>query len=201
MTNPIADAIVEYKEIIAQLDAAGNVSLSVAAKNIFCKTLILSCASYYETLLTELIIVTAGLESKNSKIIASMIKRKVTDRQYHTYFNWKDAKPASINTFLGLFGDEVKDTFQNKIKNDKELESSVVAFMELGGTRNQLVHLNFATFPLQKTLDEVIVLFEKSNKFIAEITAFLTRSDKDTNLPVTSFPIKLTSFSVLKNIY
>lgn len=43
--------------------------------------------------------------------IAEFIRNKAIERQYHTYFNWKENKATSINGFWGLWGDEFKNFF------------------------------------------------------------------------------------------
>jgi uncharacterized protein with ParB-like and HNH nuclease domain len=45
------------------------------------------------------------------------------------------------------------------------------AFLELGNERNRLVHENYATFPMEKTLEEVYALYKKSCLFVDALPA------------------------------
>ena len=55
---------------------------------------------------------------------------------------------------------------KQKIKNDNELAASIRAFLELGNDRNRLVHQDFASFPLEKTSNEIYDLFRKAMIFV-----------------------------------
>jgi hypothetical protein len=41
--------------------------------------------------------------------------------------------------------------------------------MEIGSERNKLAHQNYATFPMEKTLDEVFNLYENALPFVQVI--------------------------------
>jgi len=45
----------------------------------------------------------------------------------------------------------------------------VKSFLELGGIRNRLVHLNFAGIPLDKTCKDIYDLYKKAFGFIVYI--------------------------------
>ena len=53
-----------------------------------------------------------------------------------------------------------------KLGNDDSISQSIQAFMELGRRRNELVHENYALFPLNKTVEEVYELYEKAYIFV-----------------------------------
>jgi RiboL-PSP-HEPN len=91
------------------------------------------------------------------------VKNKALARQYHTFFNW-DARNA--NSFFGLFGGDFKDFMTAKVEDDSTLEAGIKAFLQLGDSRNELVHENFATFALDKTAEEIYELYKKALRFV-----------------------------------
>lgn len=169
MDDPIAKTLEDYREVISRLNVTNDPSLHSFTQNEFCKALLLSSASYFEHRITSLIEEVVRLASHDSDMVRAMVKQKVIDRQYHTYFNWKETKLSSINPFLSLFGETFSASFKAIVKDNETLAASVLAFMEVGGLRNQLVHLNYVTFPINKTFDEVISLYGSSVLFVKEL--------------------------------
>lgn len=53
-----------------------------------------------------------------------------------------------------------------KVRDDRALDESIKAFLELGKFRNNMVHENYANFPLNKTVAEVFELYQKANIFV-----------------------------------
>jgi hypothetical protein len=97
-------------------------------------------------------------------MVKSLVKSKVIERQYHTYFDWKN---RSANSFYKLFGGEFADSIKLKIKSDDKLKESEKAFLEIGSERNLLVHENFLGYQLNKTVDEILELFKKACDYIS----------------------------------
>lgn len=110
--------------------------------------------------------------SGNNPMIISFVKNKALERQYHTYFDWKSAKSA--NKFFSLFGEEFKKQASGDVKDNSELEESIRAFLEIGNLRNELVHGNFAVFPIEKTVEEIYELYHSANQFIDYLSSKLT---------------------------
>ena len=48
----------------------------------------------------------------------------------------------------------------------EEMQKSVRAFLELGNERNKLVHQNYATFSMEKTLEEIYELYKSASRFV-----------------------------------
>jgi hypothetical protein len=169
MKDPIAKIIEDYRDVVSRLSVLNDPSLHSFTQNEFCKSLILSSASYFEHRISSLIGEVVKLTSHENEMVRAMVKQKVIDRQYHTYFEWKETKVASINKFLSLFGETFSAGFKKTLRDDESLRNSVLAFMEVGGLRNQLVHMNYATFPINKTFDELISLYGQSKLFVDEV--------------------------------
>ena len=68
--------------------------------------------------------------------------------------------------FLGAFGSSFKPFMETRVKGGGNLEESIRAFMEMGALRNQLVHQNFATFNLDKTVAEIFDMYQKALAFV-----------------------------------
>ena len=53
-----------------------------------------------------------------------------------------------------------------RVRESSDMQAAVRAFLELGNERNRLVHQNYATFAMEKTLDEVYELYRRSIAFV-----------------------------------
>lgn len=82
---------------------------------------------------------------------------------YFRYFDWRKQKPGP---FYSQFGDECGDALKTEINASPDLKKALNDFLELGNLRNELVHENFATYPFEKTADEVYGLFQSAEKFV-----------------------------------
>jgi RiboL-PSP-HEPN len=127
----------------------------------------LSCASYFEAEITEVFITFTKLKAGEQSILMHLIKNKALKRQYHTFFDW-DKKNA--NAFFGLLGEDFLATAKRDVSASKELEKGISDFLELGSLRNQLVHKNFVSFPIEKTPDEIFAQYQSALLFLTWIS-------------------------------
>ena len=175
--NIIERMIADHQRLISALQS-GDVSLRSTVETDFSKALLLSAASYFESRMTESVIQVFQDETKGSDALVTFVRNKAVSRRYHEWFQW-DRRNA--NHFFSAFGQEFRNFMEEKVRNDPRLEDSIRAFMELGETRNQLVHGNFAVFPLGKTVTEVFDLYQKAGRFVEEfpeeIREFLENSE------------------------
>lgn len=155
----------DTKELDGFLMSNNELSLRVLVDSNFRKSILLASASYFERQVTDLISEYAQSCSNDEKIIF-FIKNKALSRQYHTLFNW-DAK--NCNAFLGLFGDEFKKQFGEKVSKDDQLDKSIKDFLEIGRERNRLVHQNFGSYSLEKTADEIHELHLSAKNFLIHL--------------------------------
>lgn len=153
----------DNRALLEYLNKAGEVSLASLVNEGFRKALALSAASYFESLIQDAIVRVVDQCTGGAGGVLEFVKNKAVERQYHTYFDW-DRRNA--NKFFGLFGAGFKEFMTKKIQASADLESSISAFMELGSIRNQLVHQNFAVFPMESTADEIYQLFKKALPFV-----------------------------------
>lgn len=171
MASPIQSFIDNYHELNSFLLSQERISESVELNNHYRKVLLLSCASYYEDQITK-IIQEFVKQSSNDERIFDFLNNKAIQRQYHTFFNWKE---SNINSFLGLFGSEFKKKVSSEIKANEDLQKQVKAFLEIGDERNKMVHENFLEYQLEKTMDEIICLHNEAIKFVEYLqNKFLT---------------------------
>lgn len=164
MPSPIIDRLYEdNKLLLSRLLAAGELSLVATTDDIFRKTLLLAAASYFEYTICESILQYVSERAGSDAAVVALTKAKAIERQYYTYFDWKG---SNVNSFFGHFGEKYKQYAKERVDKDAALKESICAFLELGSLRNQLVHQNYATFPLEKTSDEIYSLYSKALKFI-----------------------------------
>lgn len=151
-----------FKAIMDYLETHKEISLKTIADTEFKKNLLLSAASYFEDLITNMIL--DFVENNSSKpIIKSFVKNTAVERQFYTYFDWKS---KNANKFFSLFGEEFKKQAEKDIKDNDDLKKSIQDFLQLMYLRNQLVHENFAVFPMEKTSEEIFTLYSSACIFI-----------------------------------
>lgn len=162
--------------LVDYLKSQQQITFYNEAENNFRKTILLSAASFFEKEISETVIEFAKSHTGNNELVISIIKQKAVNRQYHTYFNWES---ANANTFFGLFGDEFKTRMTQKIKEDENLDKAIKAFLEIGRERNKMVHQNFAEIVIDKTAEEIYILYQTSIYFIETIKTELIRQNND----------------------
>lgn len=150
-------------QILNYLNEKNEVSFYTIMDDKLKKMLLLSIASYFEKEITEIIHKYVHKETRQNMIITSFVQKKAISRQYHTFFEWNG---KNCNSFLGLFGDDFKNEMKEEI-DKRNLKESVIAFLELGALRNNLVHQNAATYNIEKTSLEIYELYKNACGFIS----------------------------------
>ncbi len=173
MSSPIIERLYyENKLVVSKLLTAGEISLVTTLDDILRKTLLLAAASYFEHTICEAIINYVSEIADYDTAVISLVKIKAIERQYHTFFDWNS---PNANAFFSHFGEKYKLYAKESVDNDPDLKESVRAFLELGNLRNQLVHQNYANFPLEKTSDEIYALYNIAIKFVRFIPESLRK--------------------------
>jgi hypothetical protein len=172
--TPIDRIYQELGVAIEALRKSGEVSAQVVVEDHARKALLLSVASHFEHKLTGHLKQLSSM-SKNTFLTEFVIRKAIT-RQYHTLFKW-DCKNA--NSFFALFGADFKQRMETKVKANTDLDNSIRAFLELGSLRNQLVHNDYATFSLEKTSDEIYLLYQTALYFIDSLPGYLSEPSCD----------------------
>lgn len=153
-------------DLLHFLEDNNELSFTAEFNIVFAKTLLLSAASYFEHEICRMIQSFIERKTHSNECIIAIVKQKAIERQYHTYFAWKDWQKGNANSFFALFGDAFKTKISQEVKSDSNLKSAVSAFLELGNERNKLVHQNFADCPVEKTAEEVYKLYQTAIVFI-----------------------------------
>jgi len=159
----------EYLELREFFRTNGQISFEVYIDNTYKKTLLLSVASYFESLITELIIGYARYSSNGDEKIASLIELKTLNRQYHTFFDWEK---QNTNKFFSYFGDATKEKARTLLQQ-KGLVDAEKAFLSIGRERNKLIHNNYAEAIINFTFDEIYNQYVLACKFIEFIQEML----------------------------
>lgn len=160
------------KWTILQLGNRENnqVSFEMYINDTYKKTLLLSAASYFESIITNAIHNYAREVTKQNDEIVSFIDNKAINRQFHTYFDWDK---NNANQFFKLFGDGFKEKARKQIKAN-QLEEAERVFIAIGHERNCLVHQNFIEHPINDTFEEIYEKYQTGCVFIEFIVQLLS---------------------------
>jgi hypothetical protein len=154
----------EQTELVDFLRQQGQLSFAQNVEAILSKTLLLSVASYFESRITTSIADYAARISGADEALTSLVRIKAIERQYHTYFSWREGGRSAV-PFFAMLGTSAKDSAKQDMK-DKELKQAVDAFLELGDLRNLLVHENFGSYPLEMTSEEIYRQYCAALRFV-----------------------------------
>ncbi len=163
MATIIDKMYADHKALHDLLTGLRETSLASDADNKLKKVLLVSAASYFEHEITTAIIDFAAAASESHQSLLSLVRAKAVSRQYHTYFQWEG---KNANSFFGLFGEEFLAKCKAHVKAQEALDDSIRAFLEIGSNRNQMMHENFGTFPMEKTAEEVYELYRRAHLFV-----------------------------------
>ncbi|HXM59333.1 MAG TPA: HEPN domain-containing protein [Terriglobales bacterium] len=163
MATIIDKMYADHKALHDLLTGLNETSLASDADNKLKKVLLVSAASYFEHEITTVLIQFVADTSQNHEALLALIRAKVISRQYHTYFQWEG---KNANSFFGLFGEQFLTESKANVREQEGLDDSVRAFLEIGSNRNQMMHENFGTFPMEKTAEEVYELYKQAHLFV-----------------------------------
>jgi hypothetical protein len=155
------------KQLLLQ---ANELSLLTAADNIARKTLLIAAASFFEESVIACIVDYYRDKANGDEKAVRFVQKKGLERQYHALFDWK--KP-NANRFFAFFGEEFLSHMKQIIENDRDLQNSIEAFMEIGRERNRLVHGNYSQYALDKSPEEVFDLYNRAKMFLQKLPTYL----------------------------
>lgn len=122
------------------------------------KTLLIAAAGQHEREITKLLKEMPAVH-KSPGFIMHFLANQALNRKYHTLFNWK---AKNINSFAGLFGDEMKQRII-ELCGDQQCTKD---FLFIGNERNRIVHNGLATESLEQTFPEIWNKYLSSCEFI-----------------------------------
>ena len=171
MESTIVDRLhSEFSDLLTFV--ATDMSLQNVANDQCRKGLLLSAASYFEHTITRIVTEWVERLAPHNTQIVEFVRKKGISYQYHTWFDWerRDAR-----AFAGLLGAPIKDFIKEQWKGNSEAEESLRDFLELGESRNRLVHQNFGTFTMEKTTDDIYRLYQSARRFPGFLADCLNR--------------------------
>lgn len=164
----------EAAEVIKTLREIPEMSLHSAAADHFRKALLLAAASYFEQRISECVLLFVRERAAGSVLLENFVRTQAVLQRYHTWFAW-DGNNA--NKFFSMFGDDFSLAMKQQVARSEEIQDSVRAFLEVGNERNKLVHQDYATFPMEMTLDEVYALYKRALPFVEVLPTELRNHD------------------------
>jgi hypothetical protein len=160
---PLLDNFIkDYEDLKKLLIGYSEISFQNFVEPHLTKTFLLSCASYYESKIQEVIKEFMLCSTEDERLI-NFATNKGIKRQYHLYFEWES---NNINNFLGLFGEKFKSNVSNEIKIRDDLQKGMKAFLIIGNLRNKMVHDNFLGCSLPNTFDEIVEMNKQATIFL-----------------------------------
>ncbi|MGH9527000.1 MAG: hypothetical protein ACRD2F_10020 [Terriglobales bacterium] len=177
MPSPLEPFYLEAQRALAALGGQ-EPSSEAWLRAVLAKTLVLVAVSYFDAE------VTAGLRAAFRRCLAKdmllpLALNKAVEMQFHSLFNWR--KP-DFERFLGQFGGRFQNEIKRALWDSRAPEPGgpprldpFEAFISIGALRNQLAHLDFAAYPVDKTLDEVHEMAQRADLFLRIMLAELER--------------------------
>lgn len=166
----------EVKGILSFLGGSEEYELRHVADEHLKKSLLMAAASHFERSLTQAVVDFAEEVYGAGHVLPKLIRNKAVSRQYHTWFDWNS---RNANQFFRLFGDDFKKHVSREIADSDDLESSIRAFLEIGGDRNRLVHQDYGNFVIEKTAEEIHHLYSSAERFVAWFPTALREYSRD----------------------
>ncbi len=173
INNRIEELWSDHRDLVAFLQSDNQLQLQSRVEDAFSKTLIVAAASYFEVRLTQSIVELYYESTQEAGILAQFVKKQAIGRRFAQLFQWdNEGKTAqNANSFYRSFGANFREYMVGRVREDKYLEDSVKAFLEIGNLRNQMVHGNYADFQLNKTVEEVYKLYQDATNFVDSLPA------------------------------
>lgn len=168
--NIIDEFYKRHLELLHYLEVNKEPSLRSEADNNFKKVLVVAIASYFEQQILDILNQFIETKIKDDRLVF-FSKFKGIRRQYYTYFDFDEDKNA--NRFFKIFGDDFKKQAEKEVKSNTALEQGIKSFLEIGLTRDRLIHQNFATLFLEKTSIEIYDLYKSALVFVDYLKAKL----------------------------
>lgn len=179
MRSTVVDRVYkEFSSITEFLDANQELSFKITLDEYFRKNLLLCAASHFEYIITTEIQKYVAEVSGRNTLIPMFVKNKAISRQFHTLFDWEK---SNANKFFGLFGPDLSSYAEAHLQANPQMKSSIKAFLELGSERNRLIHQDFGSLPLEKTADEIYILYKNACDFVYFLPTLLRDSGKSTD--------------------
>lgn len=173
----------EVERIYEELKAIGQIGVAsndVSARTDFgahsAKTLLLVGASNFERRIAS------SIEDHLNNVTTSSVIRhfafnQAVKQKFFSLFDF-NADTKNIKAFLSKFGPDYSNWAKDDMKAAGVDIGNQIAFLNLCRLRNSLVHNNYATYDIIKTLDEVWAEFDKAALLVRWIESSFERFNK-----------------------
>lgn len=156
----------DYRGLLS--DLAQEPSSLAALNRSYPKCLLLAAASSLEDRVKNL--VPAVFERHGNAAMASFVRKRVMDRQYHTLFDWDN---QNAKAFFKSFGDDCGNVYRERLDSGTIFRDCHEAFLSLGRERNRLVHNDYANFTIQWTPEEIAAKYKLALEFVDEMESII----------------------------
>lgn len=165
----------ELKAIGQIVGASNDVSAITDYGAHSAKALLLAGASYFERRIISSIEDHVNTVTM-SDVVRHFVLHQAVERKFFALFDF-NADTKNINAFLSKFGPAYNKWAKDDIKL-AGVEKSQLYFLNFCRLRNSLVHNNYATYDINKTLDEVWAEFAKAALLVSWIESSFKRFNK-----------------------
>ena len=167
--TPVDELYQDFQELIGKVDVL-DLSLQTTLRITFSKSLLMAVAGYFEDQVQSQVIGFVRNSTSGNELVEQLVLRRSFGRHYSALFTW-DAKNA--NTFFRHFGDAFYQSMNRYANEHSEYQEAVRSFLEIGNTRNELAHENYAQFSLDKTMEEIYASYKIALRFVDSIGSHL----------------------------
>lgn len=167
--NPavIADTYNSCTVELRELAYRDGLSSYVTLSELLTKSLLLTCASYYEAEIVDLVRGVVRMGAHRSDVCV-WLNRVAVEGQFFRWFNFR-GDTRNTNNFLSTFGSDFKSNMRELIDRSERRKYSETCFLELCRKRNECVHRNFVAYSLDLTIDEVYERHVSAMTFIRAV--------------------------------
>ncbi len=170
MADQIEILTTDLADIADILRKNNELSFEIVIKDLGRKALLMSCASYFEHILTRDVQAFFDEQFGANHPASHVAKTKAINRQYHTWFDWDK---ANANKFFSMFGPGFVRFMQDKVKASSDLDRNIRDFLRLGEARNLLVHNDFLSYPLNDDITEIVSRYLNARDFVSSVKGCL----------------------------
>ncbi len=178
----------EITTVRAIVAASNEVSAITIYDTHAAKTLLLAGASYFErrvmAAIEEYVELAAG-----DGAVKYFVMRQGVERKFFSLFDFS-ASAKNVNEFFGKFGPDFSAWAKGDLAGLGLTKEDQIAFLDFCRLRNNLVHNNYATYSIGKTLDEVWIAFRAALKLSEWIDTAFVRFERRVASATTDAPVQ-----------
>ena len=170
--SPVDQLYQDFLELMEIIDVK-EVTLRNRVSAHFSKSLFIAAASYFEGQIEWQVLNFVQSDTARSEFVKELVLQKAFGRNYHSLFNWN---VNNVNGFFSLFGSAFSNSMKQYVKDNKEYEDGIRAFLEIGVARNKIAHKEYFQFPIDsKATEEIYSSYQTALLFVDSIGSHLEK--------------------------